>query len=412
MSNRESSKTAFNVLSRNFELVEKACYENNGDLPLGDDACSKIVDSLVRNRLAYYLENELYVRIHSKVRSLIYHVGARYRFREKHGEFASLIDSLEFALDSYRRASNKVRGNNLNNIFDEIREIILDLTELMTETVNMYNHFVLDDFSIAKDVDERIIQTQRCKNELVKINEILSYLSVERLLEWGAIDRNIDYLLLNIFKKNLDRCAKDLNALNLKLIERLDKLNKDKVIARLNLLIDAFSERFAENPNYRPNFELAHIPPKLYCVKPLELKAYAELQSPIEDYQAKIAEIGKKISLDLRLKSKPKETKKEDILDNRKAQQHFKLDENEVKLNFLFEAVLSDSYKNDVSAVDCYKKLKVDLELEDWLFLVINAASSRERMIARHAKYEEVYSINYPFDGTYYISDIIFRKNG
>ena len=78
----------------------------------------------------------------------------------------------------------------------------------------------------------------------------------------------------------------------------------------------------------------------------------------------------------------------------------------------MFEAVLSDNYKNDVSAVDCYKKLKVELELEDWLFLVMNAASSRERMISRHAKYEEIYSVNLPFDGTYYISDIIFRKNG
>ncbi|MDO5352744.1 MAG: hypothetical protein Q4E81_07945, partial [Succinatimonas sp.] len=201
MRHKETAKTAFNLLSRNFEVIEKACYENNGDLVLGED--SSLLEALVRNRLAYYIEDELYIRVHSKVRSLVDHVSSRFRFREKHGEFAALLETLEYALESYHRSKLKPRSEVCQIAFDEVREVVLDITELLDETVAMYNHFVLDDLTTAFDLDERIIQTVRCKNELLQINEIFSQLTVEQLLHWSGADALVDHLLMKIFKRNV-----------------------------------------------------------------------------------------------------------------------------------------------------------------------------------------------------------------
>ena len=410
MAHKESAKTAFNILSKNFDLIEKACYENNGDIALSDDLSLDFIDALVRNRLAYYIEGELYVRIHSKVRALVDHVSSRFRFREKHGEFASLLDTLDFALESYHRQKRKVGSEASLKAFDELREVVMDITELLSETVSMYNHFVLDDFSTASDIDERIYQTERCKNELKKINEIFAHLSVSYLIKCTASDPLVDHLLLKVFKRHLDSSLKELNNVNQKLIERLEKLHFDKHIKRLNLVLDDFAKRYADNPAYKPDFSKVPVLPSLCLTEKLPLNSYADFASPRQDYQESLALIAKDSAK--KSQEKPPVAKTLDsVIDSRKEEIAVKQDPNETSLNYLFEAVLSDDFKHSVSARECYKIFNVNMKMSDWLFMVMNAAMAQRRSISRHAKYQEIYTIKEPFDGTKFIYDIVFIKD-
>lgn len=414
MRHKETAKTAFNLLSRNFEVIEKACYENNGDLVLGED--SSLLEALVRNRLAYYIEDELYIRVHSKVRSLVDHVSSRFRFREKHGEFAALLETLEYALESYHRSKLKPRSEVCQIAFDEVREVVLDITELLDETVAMYNHFVLDDLTTAFDLDERIIQTVRCKNELLQINEIFSQLTVEQLLHWSGADALVDHLLMKIFKRNVDKALAELNVINQKLVERLDKLNFDRHVHKINAILDGFSKRYSDNPAYRPDILTKTIPQNLSLSSPLKIVSYADFANPLETYQENLEKIGQSVKAKYQ---EPLVKDKQDIavVDVRDEKLMRVQDEVTQYLGYLFEAVLSDDYKKSISAKDCYiefskqsSKFAHKVKLKDWLFLVMSEAIAKKRMIRRHARYEEVTKPNGVFDGTKLIFDIKFLK--
>lgn len=416
MRHKETAKTAFNLLSRNFEVIEKACYENNGDLVLGED--SSLLEALVRNRLAYYIEDELYIRVHSKVRSLVDHVSSRFRFREKHGEFAALLETLEYALESYHRSKLKPRSEVCQIAFDEVREVVLDITELLDETVAMYNHFVLDDLTTAFDLDERIIQTVRCKNELLQINEIFSQLTVEQLLHWSGADALVDHLLMKIFKRNVDKALAELNVVNQKLVERLDKLNFDRHVHKINAILDGFSKRYSDNPAYRPDILTKTIPQNLCLSSPLKIVSYADFANPLETYQENLEKIGQSVKAKYQ---EPLVKDKQDIdivvVDVRDEKLMRVQDEVTQYLGYLFEAVLSDEYKKSISAKDCYIEFSKQssefahkVKLKDWLFLVMSEAIAKKRMIRRHARYEEVTKPNGVFDGTKLIFDIKFLK--
>ncbi len=416
MRHKETAKTAFNLLSRNFEVIEKACYENNGDLVLGED--SSLLEALVRNRLAYYIEDELYIRVHSKVRSLVDHVSSRFRFREKHGEFAALLETLEYALESYHRSKLKPRSEVCQIAFDEVREVVLDITELLDETVAMYNHFVLDDLTTAFDLDERIIQTVRCKNELLQINEIFSQLTVEQLLHWSGADALVDHLLMKIFKRNVDKALAELNVVNQKLVERLDKLNFDRHVHKINAILDGFSKRYSDNPAYRPDILTKTIPQNLCLSSPLKIVSYADFANPLETYQENLEKIGQSVKAKYQ---EPLVKDKQDIdivvVDVRDEKLMREQDEVTQYLGYLFEAVLSDDYKKSISAKDCYIEFSKQssefahkVKLKDWLFLVMSEAIAKKRMIRRHARYEEVTKPNGVFDGTKLIFDIKFLK--
>lgn len=417
MGRKETAKTAFNLLSRNFDVIEKACYEDNGDIFLGEEAA--VLESLVRNRLAYYIEDELYIRVHSKVRALVDHVSSRFRFREKHGEFASLLETLEYALESYHRAKLKPRSNICQTAFDEVREVVLDITELLDETVAMYNHFVLDDLTTAFDLDERILQTQRCKNELLQINEIFSQLSVEQLLHWAGADALVDHLLMKIFKSNVDKALSELNIINQKLVERLDKLNLDKHVHKLNTLLDAFSKRYSENPAYRPDIIIKVIPQNLCLSKPLKIVSYADFSNPIEAYQECLEHIGQSVKAKYQeTQIKDKKDENTTVIDVREEKITLTQDKVEKYLGYLFEAVLSDDYKENISAKDCYIEFSKQsaefahkVKLKDWLFLVMSEAAARKRIVRRHARYEEIAKTNGVFDGTKFVFDIKFIKH-
>ena len=417
MGRKETAKTAFNLLSRNFDVIEKACYENNGDIFLGED--SAVPESLVRNRLAYYIEDELYIRVHSKVRALVDHVSSRFRFREKHGEFASLLETLEYALESYHRAKLKPRADICQIAFDEVREVVLDITELLDETVAMYNHFVLDDLTTAFDLDERILQTQRCKNELLQINEIFSQLSVEQLLHWAGADVLVDHLLMKLFKRNVDRSLSELNVINQKLVERLDKLNFDKHVHKLNIILDAFSKRYSDNPAYRPDILTKIIPQNLCLSEPIKIISYADFSNPIESYQESLERIGQNVKAKYQEPQiKDKHDENTAVIDVRDEKIMRIQDEVEKYLGYLFEAVLSDDYKENISAKECYAEFSKQssafahkVKLKDWLFLVMSEAIARKRIVRRHARYEELAETDGVFDGTKLVFDIKFIKH-
>ncbi|WP_350587377.1 hypothetical protein, partial [Pseudoalteromonas sp. 3-MNA-CIBAN-0064] len=88
-----------------------------------------------------------------------------------------LIEDLENTIQSYKQAKTR-RYSDGERFFDEIRETVMELMDTLTDTVNMFHHIIGDEFSVVCDIDEKIKQTSRCKQEITKLNHVFNQLSV------------------------------------------------------------------------------------------------------------------------------------------------------------------------------------------------------------------------------------------
>ena len=235
MSRQVESKEAVRALSTHTEVVDEACYEHAGVLHYSESNKAAIA-ALTKHQLAYDLDDEHGVQIHSSVKRLLDRVTSRYRFRERHGEFSNQIENLDYAVDSYRRVKD-FNDDKKQNYLDEIREITVEINDALVETVSSFHRIVADEFSMVTDVDDKIRQIGRCKREIGRINDIFEHLSVKKLREWVQTDIHLERILLKVLKSKIDLALKDLNVSNKKMVDMLAKLREIRNLPSLIALL-------------------------------------------------------------------------------------------------------------------------------------------------------------------------------
>ncbi|GGZ17015.1 hypothetical protein C8J23_10471 [Shewanella chilikensis] len=409
MGRKEDSKAAIRALNKHVEIVDESCYVARGQIEDSPEN-EKVIDSLRKNRLAYYLDESLGVQLHSKVRGLLDHVTSRHRFRERHGAFSGLIDDLENSIQSYKQAKSR-RFNDGERFFDETREIVMELMDTLTETVNMFHHVIGDEFSVAFDIDEKIKLTTRCKDEITKLNLVFAQLSVEKMSDWVGLDLQLERLLMKALKGHVDKCLKDLAASNRKLVKMLDKLLKDKSAQKLNKLIDSFHNKYVSEPGYRPSISaLSDLPICVSIADKLSLGGFADLESAKDEehlINAALSALKKSKSSSLELRV---DEQKVEITDGRGEEITEELDPLIQNVEFFFDAIFDDEYTQDLSAMAVFHNLNVESTPEDWMLMIMSYFEAQRKAVLKVAEVEEVREIIAPFDGAIYVKDILFRK--
>ena len=411
MGRKEDTKAAIRTLNRHVEMVDEACYFARGQIE--DTPENEVmIRSLRNNRLAYYLDESLGVQLHSKVRGLLDHVTSRHRFRERHGAFSNLIDDLENSIQSYKQAKAR-RFSDGEKFFDETREIIIELMDTLTETINMFHHVIGDEFSVVVDIDEKIKLTKRCKNEITKLNHVFAQLNVEKMSAWVGLDLQLERLLMKVLKAHVDQCLKDLAASNRKLVQMLDKLLKDKSAQKLNKLIDSFHSKFELEPGYRPSLSsLLELPLCVAIAEKLPLGGFADLDSAKDEERL----IEACISALKKSKSKPSESTNNEqpieITDGRGDEITQELDPLIQNVECFFDAIFDQNYTQDISAMQAFQHLKVNASSEDWLLMIMSYFEAQRKAVLKVVEVEEIREVTLPFDGAIYIKDIYFKKVG
>ena len=409
MGRKEDSKAAIRALNKHIDVIDESCYIARGqieDLPENE----QVINSLSKNRLAYYLDESLGVQLHSKVRGLLDHVTSRHRFRERHGAFSGLIEDLENTIQSYKQAKTR-RYSDGERFFDEIRETVMELMDTLTDTVNMFHHIIGDEFSVVCDIDEKIKKTSRCKQEITKLNHVFNQLSVDKMNSWVGVDLQLERLLMKVLKAHVDKCLKDLAASNCKLVKMLDKLMKDKSAQRLNKLIDSFHGKYTSEPGYRPDISsFLNLPVCVSIAEKLPLGGYGDLDS------ARDEELLIDASLSALKKSgnTPNQLNTEDesvvITDERGVELDEKIDSLIENVEFFFDALFDSEHTDDLSAIKAYYQLKVASSVEDWMLMITSYFEAQRKSVLKIAHVQELREITPPFDGTVYVTDIIFKK--
>ncbi|MCG9580354.1 hypothetical protein L1D13_12775 [Vibrio tubiashii] len=410
MSRQVESKEAVRALSTHTEVVDEACYEQAGVLHHSESNKAAIA-ALTKHQLAYHLDDENGVQVHSSVKRLLDRVTSRYRFRERHGEFSNQIENLDYAVDSYRRVKD-FNDDKKQHYLDEIREITVEINDALVETVSSFHRVVADEFSMVTDVDDKIRQIGRCKREIGRINSIFEHLSVKKLREWVQTDIHLERILLKLLKSKIDIALKDLNVSNKKMVDMLAKLQRDKKSSKLNRIIDVFASKFQDDKTFSPSIDsIECLPDCLSQVSETEVRAYGNTNSDIQADDLIDLAVRALASCE-RKKGRATDLDSIEVTDVREDEEEFELNEVDEALELMFEAIKSNPNILPLSAAQSYTLFDLDIELEDWLLLVDGYISAQKVGLKSIVQVKEEREVVLPYDGNVIISDIVFETIG
>jgi len=409
MSRKDEVKSATGALYRNIATIDESCFMSRGqiaDIPDNDNA----IRALQKNNLAYFVDDTMGVQVHSTVRRLLNHVTKRYRLRETHQAFAGMIEELRNAIQNYQFAKNKNQDDKLL-YQDQIHEFTLDIMSELTDTIQSFAHVVGNEFSTISSIDIRIRETTRCKNEIAKLNEVFSSLSVADIRDWAGSDLMLERLLMKTLKSHVDKCLKELSTTAHRLLEMIAKLIKDKEIQRLNLLIDSFYTHYQKNPGYIPELgSVMDLPPAFNRINSIKITSRADIDSAIdEDLLSNIAiSVMQNVS---RENVNDNQDEEVEVTDERGKSIEGDVDTLEENVDFFFDALLNEeSDMTELTALKAHELLEVDAEPEDWMLCLMEHYEAQKSELTGKIKLTLDEKVIMPFNGNHYVRDISFSR--
>jgi hypothetical protein len=409
MSRKDEVKSATGALYRNIATIDESCFMSRGqiaDIPDNDNA----IRALQKNNLAYFVDDTMGIQVHSTVRRLLNHVTKRYRLRETHQAFAGMIEELRNAIQNYQFAKNKNQDDKLL-YQDQIHEFTLDIMSELTDTIQSFAHVVGNEFSTISSIDIRIRETTRCKNEIAKLNEVFSSLSVADIRDWAGSDLMLERLLMKTLKSHVDKCLKELSTTAHRLLEMIAKLIKDKEIQRLNLLIDSFYTHYQKNPGYIPELgSVMDLPPAFNRINSIKITSRADIDSAIdEDLLSNIAiSVMQNVS---RENVNDNQDEEVEVTDERGKSIEGDVDTLEENVDFFFDALLNEeSDMTELTALKAHELLEVDAEPEDWMLCLMEHYEAQKSELTGKIKLTLDEKVIMPFNGNHYVRDISFSR--
>lgn len=408
MNRQHESKRALSALSNHWEAIDSACYENGGIIPNTEEG-EAVSKALLSSKLAYLTDDEVSVQIHSSVKRVLNRATSRIRFREKHGEFSGFIESIDFAIEHYR--ATKHNDTMHEEAFEEVRDIVVEMIDALTEAMQMFHYVVNDEFSTVYDVDSKIHQITRCKNEVVRLNDILEKLSVKNLREWVVTDLRLESLIMKRLKASVDEALSDIGVSNRKLVEMLLKVQRNEERKKKNRLIDSSKILFGDNGIFsNPLVDPDDLPESLRVGGVLEIGGYPSIYTNFdcEDLYDIIQSVARQSQ---NSKFEPVEKKSSATEDSRGATKSIEIDEIDETLEDLFSALGAGAITDDItSSVDLQKRLELDIPVDEWLMLIATyiSAQGKASMPEYYIEYDS--QVSMPMDGNLQVIDIKFVR--
>ncbi|MEZ8108880.1 hypothetical protein ACED56_07335 [Vibrio splendidus] len=408
MNRQHESKRALSALSNHWEAIDSACYESGGIIPNTEEG-EVVSKALLSSKLAYLTDDDVGVQIHSAVKKVLNRATSSIRFREKHGEFSGFIESIDFAIGHYR--STKHNDVMHEEAFDEVRDIVVEMMDALTEATQMFHHVVNNEFSTVYDVDSKIQQITRCKNEVIRLNDILEKLSVKNLREWVVTDLRLEGLIMKRLKASVDEALNDIGVSNRKLVEMLLKIQRNEDRKKKNRIIDASKILLGDNGAFsNPLIDPDDLPDNLWVGGALEIGGYPSIYTNFDCEE--LNDIVQSVASQSQNNTpEPVIEKSNATEDSRGVTKSIEIDEIDETLEDLFSALGVGAIKDVVtSSGDIRERLELDIPVDEWLMLIATyiSAQGKVSMPQYHVEYDS--HVSMPLDGNLQVTDIKFVR--
>ncbi len=363
------------VLSKHIGLITYYASNHNGLIEVNAENYQQVV-SLEHVNLGYFLLGGQVFKLSSTVMRLIQHYEQRTRFANSNGEIAGLVHAIKVALELYHFASDKSQSDS-EMLYRDLEEKVHLLSGCLRESYVHFSGNIHDQLLLIDRLEVRILANENALEELKNINDTLSGLSVDKLIELGTSEPMLEALLFTYLKPEVDKCQNELVDAAHRLRENLLNWKKDLELQKISRLINRFARHYHLNPDFVPDPKWAVINQRLFHKVPVRPEySHSDLYDPetLSAYQ-KIAKNALKKRVESTDSKENKDKRNTDAPINESngvIEEKYSVVENAII--YFFEALQCSDGIISLTGRDGYIKLKLENEcnFEDWLSMIVD----------------------------------------
>lgn len=415
MARHDDAQKALWALYHHAQLLADACLENRGAIPETAEN-QQAIEQLRKHRLIFDLdEDRPYSQVSRVVSDLMHHVTQSYQRQVSNADVSGLVEELEHIASAYAAATRTGAQADRELREAQAQELVANLIDTLRQITQQFTGYILHQFSMVTDLDQRILENKRAITKAQDLNRLFDTLTPNYLAGLAGASDTLQYLLMKVLRRNLDRMRGDLVDATHGLRENLAKLEKDLDTRCYSSLIDVFLTHYERNPGYTPDPSLVegavNIPDVCATVAPMDLRAIANIEDASQAHSLEEIVSGvlrqKVASLNEEGEGAQAPTK---VTDSRNDIVEEPQDPFDTALDNLFEALPHLLEVGPTSALEAYRLLDVEHPEEVWLLAVLQRLQTLMADMALVPPFElQAHEVE-RYSGNIEVSDIVFRK--
>lgn len=415
MARHDDAQRALWALYQHAQVLADACLENRGAIPETAEN-QQAIEQLRKHRLIFDLdEDRPYSQVSRVVSDLMHHVTQSYRRQLSCGAAADQVKDLEHIANSYAAAVRTGAQEDRELREAQAQEVVASLIDTLRQITQRFTGYIHHQFSMVSDLDQRILENKRAISEAQDLNRLFDTLTPNYLTGLAGASDTLQYLLMKVLRRNLDRLRSDLVGATHGLRENLAKLEKDLEARRYSSLIDVFLTHYERNPGYTPDPALVegaiNVPDVCATVVPMDLRATADIEDASQanalsdivsgvlrqkaasaDYDADAAEAPTHV-----------QDSRHDVVEEPE-------DPLDTALDNFFEALPHLLEVGPTSALEAYHVLGVEHPEEVWLLAVMQRLQTLMADRAPVPPFELQAHVVERYSGNIEVADVVFRQ--
>lgn len=415
MARPDDAKAALRALTTHADLLIQACLEEGGRLT-EDNENEAALAQLRRHRLVFELDEERqFAQVSRVVSDLMHHVTQSYRRQMSCAAAGGIVQELDSIIEAYKLAWHN-SSSDLPLREAEAQETVASLIDTLREITQRFTRYIHSEFSYVSDLDQRIHENRRALQEARDLNELFDTLTPGFLMDWAGAISGLQYLLMKILRRNLDKLRKDLIDATHGLRENLAKLEKDQQARRHSNMIEAFLRHYEQNLSYRPDPGLLEgaedIPPAFCRVEPMGMRAQPDIDDAAQHDDLRELLAGALNRRDAREREREVSPDRAPVAvqDSREAVVAVEPAPFDRAIDYFFDALPElTAHTGEVSTMAAYQLLEVQEPADVWLLGVYGRYQSH--LVEGNPPYRgQLLEHEVPrYSGNHEVNDIVFR---
>ncbi|MDF1694063.1 MAG: hypothetical protein P1U47_16965 [Zhongshania sp.] len=277
-----STRSLFGALYQHAELIDQGYSDPGMELPESPDI-SRIIDSLISNKIAWRPDIYGGVRLTKPVRELLDRHHQKERLRHLDADIGGRIDLIRRQMLMYINAVRSAdRSDDIQMLLYSIREQVYELAELLKDNTRRLWYRVENDFMYVVSIEAKIAENNTAIEQAERLSEALTAINIEALYDDCGGDRQLRQLFAVVLQDAVSSARSELIDL---LVRMRASLFKFQSLARNARNVRALQRFFQHQPGYRFDhlFESMHLPAPARLATTLLLAHTANVRNPNQE---------------------------------------------------------------------------------------------------------------------------------
>lgn len=397
---------ACSTLNSHLDVIGAAITHNHGAIECSQEN-EAIIKRLNKAGLGYIeSDNDAYI-LHSTVVKFVSHFEKKGRFRNSSEGIHALINQIESCTETYQFAKSKSLSE-ASHYLSQISELIIELSSSLHENCLHFSSKIADHLAVISDLELKIHFTEQTLKEHSKLRVTVTTLSADWLDQVAYLSKELERLVKRRLQPVVNACNSELLNTAHQIKEQITALKKEQLTQRRNALIDSVHRYLSEN-QIGMQLEVGVGPEVFNRVAAIPMMGYSNINqfSQLEI----LGGLAEKAAESRQTKSNITLVEVEPTINLTDQFEVIEQSPLQTALEYFFEAALQSDGGTEWRGVECFEKLKPQVDLEFWLMSLVGYHHVNQKF-HEHKLSMCMDETQVPyFDGNFLVADVIITKS-